>query len=167
MVRAGGRSGQVQGIAGAQPVPVSGTFGPPVALGQAAMAASLPVVLASDQSAVPIAPITSAYSAVTPAPQNSTNVTAVVTGSGIDARAYRTVAYTIAIATHDVDWSVFGANASDYSDEIAVLAATKVAAAAFSSYVANPAPFAYYRVKIIDDAGGTHGAATVRAIAKG
>jgi hypothetical protein len=36
------------------PVPVSGTFGPPVVLGQAHMAASLPVVLADNQSAVPV-----------------------------------------------------------------------------------------------------------------
>ena len=36
------------------PVPVSGTFGPPVVLGQAAMVASLPVVLASNQSAVTV-----------------------------------------------------------------------------------------------------------------
>ena len=36
------------------PVPVSGTFGPPVVLGQALMAASLPVVLASNQSAIPV-----------------------------------------------------------------------------------------------------------------
>ena len=42
------------------PVPVSGTFGPPVVLGQAAMAASLPVVLASDQTNLP------AISLVTP-----------------------------------------------------------------------------------------------------
>lgn len=37
------------------PIPVSGTFGPPVVLGQAAMAGSLPVVLASNQSSIPVA----------------------------------------------------------------------------------------------------------------
>ena len=46
---------QIEGVSGAQPVPVSGTFGPPVVLGQAAMAASLPVVLASDQASVLVA----------------------------------------------------------------------------------------------------------------
>jgi hypothetical protein len=45
---------QIEGVSGAEPVPVSGTFGPPVVLGQAAMADSLPVVLASDQSPLEI-----------------------------------------------------------------------------------------------------------------
>lgn len=98
--------------------------------------------------------------------QASTNATANVAGVEIDATQYRTVCYTIAVATHDVDWSVFGANSADYSDEVAVLAATKVAAGANSSYSASPAPFRYYRVKIIDDVGGTHGTATVNGICK-
>ncbi len=99
-------------------------------------------------------------------PQASTNATVVVAGAEIDATQFRSVCYTIAVATHDVDWSVFGANASDYSDEVAVLAATKVSAGANSSYSVAQAPFRYYRVKIVDDVGGTHGTATVNGIAK-
>ena len=79
----------------------------------------------------------------------------------------KTVCYTAIAATHDVDWSVFGANVSDYSDEVAVLAATKIASfRANASYTASPAPYRYYRVKVIDDVGGTHGAITVNGIAK-
>ncbi len=98
--------------------------------------------------------------------QTSTASTAVATGAELDATQCRTVCYTIAAATHDVDWSVFGANAADYSDEVAVLAATKVALGTNSSYTASPAPFRFYRVKLIDDVGGTHGVATVNGIAK-
>ena len=119
-------------------------------------AQSMPVTLPTDN-----------FAGVGPLSQASTNATAVVVGSGLDARNHATVCYTIAVATHDVDWSVFGANASDYSDEVAVLVATKVVAAAHSSYTAAPAPYSYYRVKIIDDAGGTHGTATVSGIVKG
>lgn len=104
---------------------------------------------------------------VAPTPLSSTASTAVVTGSEMNMRPWRTLAYTISVVTNGVKWSVFGANADDFSDEVAVLSATTVAAAASSSYAASPAPYAYYRVKIIDDSGGSHGTATVRGIAKG
>lgn len=103
----------------------------------------------------------------TPDAQASTASTAVVTGSELDAGPHLTACYTIKVATNAVKWSVFGANASDYSDEVAVLSATTVASGAASSYAASPAPFRYYRVKVIDDSGGSHGSVTVRGIAKG
>lgn len=99
-------------------------------------------------------------------PQASTSGTVVVAGAEIDATQFKTVAYTAIAATHDVDWSVFGANVADYSDEVAVLSATKIAVGANASYTANPAPYRYYRVKVIDDVGGTHGTITVNGIAK-
>ncbi len=99
--------------------------------------------------------------------QTSTAGTVAVTGSTIDARQWLTIVYTIIVATHDVDWSVWGANSADYSDEVQVLAPVKVTAGSNSSYTANPAPFAYYRVKIIDDVGASHGLCTVRGICKG
>lgn len=102
---------------------------------------------------------------ITPAAQASTNATAVVTGSGLDAGPYDLISYTIVIATEDVDWSVFGANSSDYSDEVAVVSATTVGAGTASSYTAD-AGYRYYRVKIIDTVGDTHGTATVRGLAK-
>ena len=103
---------------------------------------------------------------VAPAAIASTASTVVVTGSEMDVRGWRSIAYTIVVATQAVKWSVFGANASDYSDEVAVLSATTVAAGASSSYSNSLAPFAYYRVKTIDDSGGVHGTSTVRGIAK-
>lgn len=99
-------------------------------------------------------------------PQTSTASTVVVTGAEIDATQFRSVCYTAIVATHDVDWSVFGANASDYSDEVAVLAATKIAAGASGSYTVAQAPYRFYRVKCIDDVGGTHGTITVNGVAK-
>lgn len=103
---------------------------------------------------------------VAPAAQASTNSTVVVTDSAIDVRGWRSLAYTIVVATNAIKWSVFGANAADFSDEVAVLTATTVAAAANSSYSVAQAPFAYYRVKITSDVADTHGTATVRGIAK-
>ncbi len=104
---------------------------------------------------------------VTPNAQISTASVVAVTGSEIDARAWRSVAYTVAVATNTVQWWVYGANASDYSDEVIVDGPSDVAAAAADSYAVEQAPYAYYRVKIIDKVGGTHGTVTVRGIAKG
>ena len=102
--------------------------------------------------------------AVAPSGQVSTGSYAVVTGSELDARAWKTVAYTIGIITNSVYWKVFAANSSDYSDEVEVKAETSVAAAGFDSYSVSPAPFSYYRVKIKSNAGA--GTATVRGVAK-
>jgi hypothetical protein len=112
------------------------------------------------------AALTGNYSTVAPAGQASTNATVVLAGCGFDARPWTSIAYTIAVATQAVTWSVFGANAADYSDEQIVQAAASVAAAGTGTYVAALAPYAYYRVKIIDTVGGTHGTATVRGIVK-
>ncbi len=108
-----------------------------------------------------------AIDSVTPAAQLSANADTVVAGSEIDARAWKSVAYTIAVADNDVTWTVFGANAADYSDEIAVQAAAPVVAGATGNYAVAQAPYAYYRVKIRSTVGGAHGTATVRGIAKG
>lgn len=104
---------------------------------------------------------------VSPAGQLSTASTAVVTDSDMDARAWKALSYTCVCATNAIKWSVFGANASDFSDEVAVQAATTVAAAAVGSYSVAPPVFSYYRTKIIDDSGGVHGTATIRGIVKG
>jgi hypothetical protein len=106
------------------------------------------------------------FLSVAPTPVASTASTVVVAGSEIDARAWTSVSYTIAVATHDVTWSVFAANAADYSGEVAVLSPASVVAAATSSYAVALAPFSYYRVKIIDTVGASHGTATVYGIAK-
>lgn len=98
--------------------------------------------------------------------QASTASTAVASGSELDATQFGSVAYTISIATNNVNWSVFGANVSDYSDEVAVQAATQVNAGANGSYSVAQAPFRFYRAKIIDTVGGTHGTATINGAAK-
>lgn len=103
---------------------------------------------------------------VTPDAQTSTASTVVTSGSEIDARPWTSVCYTVVCATNAIKWSVWGANASDYSDEVAVLAAATVASGASSSYTVAQAPFGYYRTKVIDDSGGVHGVATIRGIAK-
>jgi hypothetical protein len=103
---------------------------------------------------------------VAPAAQASAAAAAVVTGSGIDARPWGSVAYTVAVAAETIQWWVYGANASDYSDEVIVDGPSDVLAAAADSYAVAPAPYAYYRVKVADKVGGTHGTVTVRGIAK-
>lgn len=104
---------------------------------------------------------------VSPAAQASTNVDTVVVGSEIDARPWKSVSYTISVATNAVTWTVFGANASDYSDEAPVQGATSVSAGSNGSYAVGQAPYSYYRVKIKSTTADTHGTATVRGIAKG
>ena len=104
---------------------------------------------------------------VAPVGQLSTASTVVLAGAELDARGFRSLAYTVKVATQSVDWSVFGANASDYSDEVAVQAATTVVAGAAGSYVVAQAPYSFYRCKLIDTVGGVHGTATIRGILKG
>lgn len=98
--------------------------------------------------------------------QASTASTVVAAGSELDATQFGSVAYTISIATNNVNWSVFGANVSDYSDEVAVQTATQVNAGAVGSYAATVAVYRFYRAKIIDTVGGTHGTATINGVAK-
>ncbi len=103
---------------------------------------------------------------VVPDAQTSTNSAAVVTGSAMDVRAYTSLAYTIAVATNTVTWWVYGANASDYSDEVIVDGPTNVTAGSVDSYAVTQAPYGYYRVKIQSTTPDSHGSATVRGIAK-
>lgn len=104
--------------------------------------------------------------AVAPDAQASTNDPAVLDGSEIDARAWRSVAYTVLVATNTITWWVYGANASDYSDEVIVDGPSDVTAGAADSYAIAQAPYGYYRVKIESKVDDTHGAVTCRCIAK-
>lgn len=96
--------------------------------------------------------------------QSGTGSLAVVTGSEIDARAWRSLAYTAVVATAAMDWNVYGANASDYSDEVAVDTNTNVAAGN-DSYVIDFAPFNFYRVKAKNN-GGSTGTIKIRGACK-
>lgn len=103
---------------------------------------------------------------VTPAAQVSANDPAVVAGSGIDARPWRSIAYTIVNVDETITWWVYGANAADYSDEVIVDGPSDVLAAVVDSYAVSQAPYGFYRVKIESKVDDTHGTVTVRGIAK-
>jgi len=103
---------------------------------------------------------------VAPAAQASTASEVVVTGSGMDARVWQALSYTIVNATQTITYNVYGANLSTYADEVLVSGPTDVLAAGISSYSVVPPPFGYYRVKIIDKVGGVHGTVTVNGLAK-
>jgi|GEM_PF-2220920 len=99
--------------------------------------------------------------------QASTATYATVTGADIDARAWRSVAYTIVVTTNAVTWQVLGANSADYSDAVVVQEGASVAAGASSTYAVAQAPYAYYRIQIQDTVSGTHGTAKIAGLAKG
>lgn len=102
---------------------------------------------------------------LTPVEQASTNAQVAVSGSRIDSRPWKSVCYTIKGKTETITWYVYGANSSDFSDEVSLYSADVIAGAT-DSYAVAQAPYAYYRVKIIDKVSGTHGAPTVYGIAK-
>ncbi len=104
---------------------------------------------------------------VTPDPQASVAVETVLAGSELDMRGWRSLAYTLKCADNTITYNVYGANASDYSDEVVVSGPTDILAGAASSYAVAQAPYAYYRVKILDKVGGAHGVVTLVGIAKG
>jgi hypothetical protein len=103
---------------------------------------------------------------VEPDAQTSTNSYVVVTGSGLNASPFQTASYTISVITNNIDWKVFGANNSDFSDEVEVMSETTVSAGANDSYSVSPAPYRYYRVKIVSSSTDTHGDATIHGLAK-
>jgi len=104
--------------------------------------------------------------AVAPVAQASTNDPAVLAGSAMDARPWKSVAYTVKNITQTITWWVYGANAADYSDEVIVQGPTDVLAAAASSYAVAQAAFAFYRAKIESKVDGAHGVVTLCGIAK-
>ncbi|MFZ3172071.1 MAG: hypothetical protein WA118_08835 [Carboxydocellales bacterium] len=104
---------------------------------------------------------------ITPVAQASVNAETLLAGSEIDMRMWRSLAYTLKVATNDVTWVVYGANSADYSDEVVVQSAANVVAGAAGTYAVAQAPYAYYRVKIYSTVGGSHGTGTLIGIAKG
>ena len=96
----------------------------------------------------------------------SVNTLEPVVGSEIDASVYQSVSYSMAVATNDVQVGVYGANASDFSDEVAVDALASIAAGAQRSYAVSLAPYRFYRVKADPTVDATHGTVTVKGVAK-
>jgi len=107
---------------------------------------------------------TNNFETVAPAALLSTN--SLVALAEIDVGPWLSLAYTIAVITNSVDWTVFGANASDYSDEQVVQVEAAVGAAATGAYAVAQATYRYYRVKIKSTTPDSHGTATVVGIAK-
>jgi len=100
--------------------------------------------------------------------QTSSNVLSIVASSGVDTRVWKSLAYTI-LNTHGanaVDWTVFGANTADFSDEVIVQVAATVVPGDADSYALAQAPFAYYRVKIVSTVADSHATCIVRGVQK-
>jgi hypothetical protein len=104
-----------------------------------------------------------AYSTVAPVAQTSTASVVVLAGCEFDARTWKSLAYTFVAAAQTVTWTVWGANAATYADEVQLQTAIP-AVGTPSSYAVAPPPYAYYRVKIVNGDGA--GSATVRGIVK-
>lgn len=96
--------------------------------------------------------------------QASTN--SLVAMGAIDTGIAKSLVYTLSVITASVDWTVFGANASDYSDEVEVQAEAAVAAAGLGTYTTTQAIYRYYRAKIKSTVADTPGTATIRGVAK-
>jgi len=105
--------------------------------------------------------------AVAPDAQAGTNDPAVLDGSEMDVRAWKSLAYTVLNADETITWWVYGANAADYSDEVIVDGPSDVLADAADSYAVAQAPYAYYRIKFENKVDETVGTLTCWGIAKG
>lgn len=99
------------------------------------------------------------------AEQESTGSYVAIDDSQIDMRPWKSLAYTIKISDQNTNWKVFGANKADYSDEVEVKSEETVNAGEASSYAVSQAPYAYYRIKIVESVSG--GKAEINGIAKG
>jgi hypothetical protein len=97
---------------------------------------------------------------------NSTDAYAPVAAVVVDAAPYASLAYTIAVATNAIKWTVYGANKSDYSDEQVVQVEGTVAANATGAYVVAQAPYRYYRIKIKASVAGSQGAVVATVMLK-
>jgi hypothetical protein len=104
---------------------------------------------------------------VTPDAQVGTNDPVVLAGSELDMRMWSSLAYTILCADQTITWWVYGANQSDYSDEVIVDGPSDVLAAAVDNYAVAQAPYGFYRIKFENKVDDVVGTATVSGIAKG
>lgn len=102
----------------------------------------------------------------TVAPSPLASISTYVALGAIDAGPWRSLSYTAKVATNDVKWTVYGANISDYTDEVAVQSEATITAGAVGTYAVTQAPYRYYRAKIKDAVGGTHGTVTLNGIVK-
>lgn len=105
--------------------------------------------------------------------QLSTDVDVVVSGSELDCRGCRNASYTFSSVTNNVTATIFAANKSDFSDEVAFSSAVgSVVVGTPKSWVGQAtgtAPancvFAFLRVKIKASSGGSQGTITINGYA--
>lgn len=99
--------------------------------------------------------------------QTSTNSLVVVTGSELDVRGWRSVEYTISVATNSVKWTVYADNDSAFGTEVVVKAEATVAALATGTYSIANAPYTDYRIKIDSAVDDVHGKVSITALMTG
>jgi hypothetical protein len=77
---------------------------------------------------------------------------AVVDGSQLDARAWRSIDYSLFVYSSSAVWTIWGSNASDYGSEVQLVASAAVASGATGTFSQANAPYQYYRVKVVRSA---------------
>lgn len=100
------------------------------------------------------------------AAQASVDALTVLSGSEMDLRPWQSLSYALKVATNAISWTVYGANLSDYSDEVIVQVEAMVTAGSVGTYVVAQTPYGFYRVKIRSTMAGIHGTATINGLGK-
>jgi hypothetical protein len=80
--------------------------------------------------------------------QASTNSFVVLDGSELDARAWRSLEYSLTVLGNDVDWAVYGDNAVAFGTEVCVQVADTIVQSASGSFSVANAHYEFYRIKI-------------------
>jgi len=99
--------------------------------------------------------------------QTSTNSYVAVTGSALEASAWRSVDYTISVLTNSIKWEVFADNDPAFGTEVIVQAEATVAANASGTFSIANAPYTNYRLKIKSAVADTHGNVSVYGLMTG
>ena len=84
----------------------------------------------------------------------------------IDLGTALSLVYTLTVVTNNLKWTVYGANAADYSDEVEAQAEATVNVGAIGTYSTTQAIYRYYRAKLKAAVGGSQGTGTIRGVAK-
>ncbi len=97
-----------------------------------------------------------------------TSTSSYVVAAAMDAQAATQVKWAANSATNDVTWEVYGSNSAVFAGEVLVHGPENVVALAASVSYLDAAPaYRYYRVKIKDTVGGTHGVAFITGLSLG
>jgi hypothetical protein len=99
--------------------------------------------------------------------QTTTDNYAVVTGSELDASAWRSVYYSIAVLTNSIKWQVWADNDPAFGTELVVQAEATVAANASGTFTIANAPYTNYRLKTKAAVGSSQGDVSVYGLMTG